>query len=137
MIEIRPIRSEADYEKALRAVKSLWGAPLATAEGDRLDVLVTLIDAYESEHFPMDAPDPDALTAFEQEQKDVHAAEAVVQMTFEIVKDEAGRFAFYLTKRSGEIIFRSEGFDRKDDAIAAIKVLQASASNSEIIDMAA
>ncbi|MEH6691544.1 MAG: DUF1508 domain-containing protein [Pseudorhizobium pelagicum] len=137
MIEIRPIRSEADYENALQAVKSLWGSALATAEGDRLDVLVTLIDAYENEHFPMDTPGADALAAFEQEQKDLHAAEAVGHVTFEIVKDETGRFAFHLTKRSGEIIFTSEGFDRKDDAIAAIRVLQESASKSDIVDLAA
>lgn len=44
--DIKPIRSEVDYEAALAEVERLWGAWLGTPEGDRLDVLVTLIDAY-------------------------------------------------------------------------------------------
>lgn len=56
--EVRPIRSETDYETALAEVERLWGAKLGTPEGDRLDVLATLIDAYEAEHHPMDPPDP-------------------------------------------------------------------------------
>ncbi len=45
--EVKPIRSEADYEEALAEVERLWGAKSGTPEGDRLDVLATLIDAYE------------------------------------------------------------------------------------------
>jgi HTH-type transcriptional regulator/antitoxin HigA len=56
--EVKPIRSEADYEKALTEVERLWGAGSGTPEGDRLDVLATLIDAYESAHHPIDPPDP-------------------------------------------------------------------------------
>lgn len=49
MTDVRPIRTEAGYEAALAEVARLWGAPAGTPEGDRLDVLATLIDAYESE----------------------------------------------------------------------------------------
>jgi HTH-type transcriptional regulator/antitoxin HigA len=56
--EVKPIRTEQDYEGALAEVERLWGAPAGTAQGDRLDVLATLIDAYEAEHHPMDPPDP-------------------------------------------------------------------------------
>lgn len=56
--EVKPIRGEADYEAALAEVARLWGAPLGTARGDRLDVLATLIDAYEAAHHPLDPPDP-------------------------------------------------------------------------------
>src|SRR5947209_1389915 len=56
--EVKPIRSEADYEGALAEVERLWGARSGTLEGDRLDVLATLIDAYESAHHPIDPPDP-------------------------------------------------------------------------------
>jgi HTH-type transcriptional regulator/antitoxin HigA len=52
--ELKPIRSDTDYEKALGEIERLWGAKSGTPEGDRLDVLATLIDAYETEHFPMD-----------------------------------------------------------------------------------
>jgi HTH-type transcriptional regulator/antitoxin HigA len=58
MDELKPIRSVADYEDALAEVERLWGRPSGTPEGDRLDVLATLIDAYEAEHYPMDPPDP-------------------------------------------------------------------------------
>jgi HTH-type transcriptional regulator/antitoxin HigA len=67
--EMRPIRSEADYQAALAELERLWGASAATAEGDRLDVLATLIDAYESEHEPMDPPDPIEAIKFRMEQQ--------------------------------------------------------------------
>jgi HTH-type transcriptional regulator/antitoxin HigA len=57
MSKIRPIRSEADYEAALAEIKQLWGARSGTPEGDRLDVLATLIDAYEAERYAIDPPD--------------------------------------------------------------------------------
>jgi len=56
--ELKPIRSETDYDKALGEVERLWGAKRGTPDGDRFDVLVTLIEAYEDEHYPMDLPDP-------------------------------------------------------------------------------
>ena len=58
MPDIKPIRTEKDYEAALSEVERLWGAKLGTPEGDRLDVLATLIDSYEQVHCPMDPPDP-------------------------------------------------------------------------------
>jgi HTH-type transcriptional regulator/antitoxin HigA len=68
-VEVRPIRSEADYEAALIEVGRLWGAKAGTREGDRLDVLATLIDAYEAEHHPMDPPDPVEAIKFRMEQQ--------------------------------------------------------------------
>jgi HTH-type transcriptional regulator / antitoxin HigA len=56
--ELKPIRSEAEHASALEEVERLWGAPVGSAEGDRLDVLITLIEAYEAKHYPMDPPDP-------------------------------------------------------------------------------
>ena len=67
--ELKPIRTQADYEKALAEVERLWGAKSGTPEGDRLDVLATLIDAYESEHYPMDPPDPVEAIRFRMEQQ--------------------------------------------------------------------
>ena len=51
--ELKPIRTKADYKNALAEVERLWGAKGGTAKGDRLDVLATLIDAYEAKHYPM------------------------------------------------------------------------------------
>ena len=67
--ELKPIRSERDYEKALGEVETLWGAKSGTPRGDRLDVLATLIDAYEAEHHPMDPPDPVEAIKFRMEQQ--------------------------------------------------------------------
>lgn len=57
-MEIKPIRTKADYQEALREIEQAWGAKQGTPEGDRLDVLATLVEAYEQKHFPIDAPDP-------------------------------------------------------------------------------
>jgi HTH-type transcriptional regulator/antitoxin HigA len=67
--ELKPIRSEADHERALREVESLWGAKSGTAKGDRLDILATLIDAYEAHRYPMDPPDPVEAIKFRMEQQ--------------------------------------------------------------------
>jgi HTH-type transcriptional regulator/antitoxin HigA len=67
--ELKPIRTKADYEKALRDVERLWGAKSGTPEGDRLDVLATLIDAFEAEHYPMEPPDPVEAIKFRMEQQ--------------------------------------------------------------------
>jgi HTH-type transcriptional regulator/antitoxin HigA len=69
--DVKPIRSNADYEAALKEVERLWGAKLGSRDGDRLDVLATLIDAYEAEHFPIDPPDPVEAIKFRMEQQNL------------------------------------------------------------------
>jgi HTH-type transcriptional regulator/antitoxin HigA len=71
--ELRPIRTKADYKNALAEVERLWGAKSRTPEGDRLDVLVTLIEVYEARHYPMDPPDPIEAIKFRMEQQDLSA----------------------------------------------------------------
>ena len=68
MKNLKPIRTKADYEASLAEVERLWGARRGTRRGDRLDILATLIDAYESEHYPMDPPDPIEAIKFRMEQ---------------------------------------------------------------------
>ena len=67
--ELKPIRSQADYEKALAELERLWGAKSGTPKGDRLEVLATLVDVYETEHYPMDPPDPIEAIKFRMEQQ--------------------------------------------------------------------
>lgn len=67
--EVKPIRTEANYEAALSEVERLWGARAGTPDGDRLDVLATLIDAYEADRDPMDPPDPIEAIKFRMEQQ--------------------------------------------------------------------
>ncbi len=69
MAELKPIRNEADYEAALAEVERLWGARSGTPEGDRLDVLATLIDVYEAKNHPIDPPDPVEAIRFRMEQQ--------------------------------------------------------------------
>jgi HTH-type transcriptional regulator/antitoxin HigA len=57
-MDIRPLRTEDDYEAALKEIENLWGAPYGSPEGDRLEVLVTLVEAYEEKHYPIEPPDP-------------------------------------------------------------------------------
>jgi len=66
---VKPIRGKKDYEAALAEVERLWGAKSGTPAGDRLDVLATLIDAYETVHYPMDPPDPIEAIKFRMEQQ--------------------------------------------------------------------
>ena len=68
-MDIKPIRGEADYERALRRVEELWNSPEGSAESDELDILATLIEAYEQEHHPIELPDPIEAIKFRLEQK--------------------------------------------------------------------
>jgi len=67
-MNIRPIRSADDHESALKRIEALMSAKEGTPEGDELDVLTTLVDAYEKEHFPSDSPDPVEAILFRMEQ---------------------------------------------------------------------
>lgn len=67
-MKIQPIRTEVDYDKALATVDRLWGAEPGTPAGDRLDVLLVLIEDYEARHHPIDPPDPIEAIKFRMEQ---------------------------------------------------------------------
>jgi len=68
-MDIRPIKTRADYRATLREVESLMNARTNTPDGERLDVLVTLVEAYEKKHFPLDLPDPVEAIKFHMDQK--------------------------------------------------------------------
>jgi HTH-type transcriptional regulator/antitoxin HigA len=68
-MEIKPIKTKADYRAALKEIESLMEAELNTPEGERLDVLVTLIEAYENKHYRFDLPDPVEAIKYRMEQK--------------------------------------------------------------------
>ena len=57
-MEITPIRTDADHEAALREIEALWGADEGTPAGDRLDILATLVEAYEDRRWPLEELDP-------------------------------------------------------------------------------
>ncbi|WP_420464702.1 helix-turn-helix domain-containing protein [Panacagrimonas sp.] len=68
-MNIRPIKTEADYRETLREIETLMSAEAGTEAGDRLDVLATLVEAYERTHFPMDLPDAVEAIKFRMEQQ--------------------------------------------------------------------
>lgn len=68
-MRLRPIKTEADHEAALREIERLWEADEGTPDGDCLEILTTLVEAYEEDHFPMDMPDPIEAIKFRLEQQ--------------------------------------------------------------------
>lgn len=68
-MNVRPVKTDDDYRAALAEIESLMSAELGTPEGERLDVLVTLVEAYERRHYPLDLPDPVEAIRFEMERK--------------------------------------------------------------------
>lgn len=67
-MEISPVKTESDYEAALEEIDRLWGSPEGTEEGDRLDILLVLVENYESKHYPIDPPDPIEAIKFRMDQ---------------------------------------------------------------------
>ena len=68
-MEIQPIKTEQDYDAALRAIEALWDAPEGSPEADRLEILITLVEAYGATHHPIDPPDPIEAIKFRMEQE--------------------------------------------------------------------
>ena len=67
-MDVHLIKTESDYDAALKEIDLLWGSPEDTVEGDRLDVLLVLVESYESKHHPVDPPDPIEAIKFRMEQ---------------------------------------------------------------------
>jgi HTH-type transcriptional regulator/antitoxin HigA len=92
-VMVRPVRTERDYEDALDEIGRLMSARPGTPEGDHLDVLSTLVEAYESEHYPIEAPDPIALIQFAMEQRGATRAD------LESIIGSRGRVSEVLTRK--------------------------------------
>lgn len=71
IMDIQPIKTEKDYEAALQLIEELWESEEGTAEGDRLDIMITLVDAYEQINHPIYPPDPVAAIEFHMDQNDL------------------------------------------------------------------
>ena len=77
IMEIRPIKTEEDYNTSVRRIEVLWGAKKDTPQGDELDLLVTLVESYEMKHYPIAPPDPIEAIKFRMEQMDMTKADLV------------------------------------------------------------
>jgi len=92
---IKPIRSEADHDRVLREIERLWGSRDNTLAGDRLEVLITLAEAYERVHHPIDAPHPIDAIRFRLEQQglDCRALVGVIgnrTRVYEVMRGDRG-----------------------------------------------
>jgi len=67
-MNIKPIKTEADYNNSIKRIEELWGAKMNTPEGDELDLLATLVESYEMKHYPITPPDPIDAIKFRMEQ---------------------------------------------------------------------
>ena len=67
-MEIKPIKTELDYNNSINRIELLWGAKKDTPEGDEFDLLCTLVEAYEMKHYPITPPDPIDAIKFRMEQ---------------------------------------------------------------------
>lgn len=67
-MEIRPIKSEQDYQASIRRIEELWGVKRDTPEGDEFDLICTLVESFEMKHFPIAPPDPIDAILFRMEQ---------------------------------------------------------------------
>jgi HTH-type transcriptional regulator/antitoxin HigA len=76
-MEIRPIKTEEDYNTSIHRIEVLWGAKKDTPQGDELDLLVTLVESYEMKHYPIAPPDPVDAIKFRMEQMDMTKADMV------------------------------------------------------------
>ena len=68
-MNLKPIKTDADHEAALLEIERLWDAREGTADWDRLEILITLVESYEETHFPIDIPDPIEAIKFRLEQQ--------------------------------------------------------------------
>lgn len=76
-MQVIPIRTEKDYQAAMERIDELWGAPIGSTEGDELEVLATLVEAYEAKHYPIDPPEPVEAIKFRMEQQGLSDADLV------------------------------------------------------------
>ena len=76
-MEIKPIKTEQDYNMSIKRIEQLWGARRDTPEGDELDLLCTLVESYEMKHYPIAPPDPIDAIKFRMEQMGMTKADMV------------------------------------------------------------
>jgi HTH-type transcriptional regulator/antitoxin HigA len=80
-MEIKPIRSEVDYQAALKEIEKLIESQPGTPDGDRMDVLATLVEAYETKHFPIPEPDdPVEVLEYYMESRGISRSDLIVYL---------------------------------------------------------
>ena len=133
-MDIRPIHTDADYKAALKDIASLMESDpdQGTPDGDRLDILATLVQAYEARHFPMDAPDPVDAIKFRMEQGgfSVKDLEPIIGKIDQVIEQLAKRdgFTFVFEKRDSGLVYAQTQYDLTNEVIRGYNALPKSAS---------
>jgi len=76
-MDIKPIKTERDYNNAIERIEKLWGAKKDTQKGDEMDLLITLVESYEMKHYPILPPDPIDAIKFRMEQMDMKKTDMI------------------------------------------------------------
>ena len=120
-MEIRPIKTKADYRAALKEIETLMPARPNTSAGERLDVLVTLIEAYEAKHYRLDLPDPVEAIKFRMEQsgltpKDLVPMIGQINRVYEVLNRKRPLTLQMIRRLHGELGIPAESLIKQSDA---------------------
>jgi len=119
-MEIRPIKTKADYRAALKEIEALMAAESDTPEGERLDVLVTLVEAYENKHYRLDLPDPVEAIKFRMEQKGMTPKDLVpmigrINRVYEVLSRKRPLTLAMIQRLHGELGIPAESLIKQPD----------------------
>lgn len=120
-MEIKPVRTKADYRAALKEIEALMLVRAGSPEGERLDVLVTLVEAYERKHYPMELPDPIEAIRFSMEQKGLNAKDLVpmigqINRVYEVLNGKRPLTLSMIRRLHRELGIPAEALIRETDA---------------------
>jgi len=119
-MEIKPIKTKADYRAALKEIEALMAADLDTPEGERLDVLVTLVEAYENKHYRFELPDPVEAIKFRMEQKGLTPKDLVpmigrINRVYEVLSRKRPLTLAMIQRLHGELGIPAESLIKQAD----------------------
>lgn len=120
-MEIRPVKTKADYRAALKEIETLMAARPNTAEGERLDVLATLVEAYEAKHYRLDLPDPVEAIKFRMEQsgltpKDLVPMIGQINRVYEVLNRKRPLTLQMIRRLHGKLGIPAESLIKQPDA---------------------
>jgi len=119
-MEIRPIKTKADYRAALKEIEALMTAEADSPDGERLDVLVTLVAAYENKHYRFELPDPVEAIKFRMEQKGMTPKDLVpmigrINRVYEVLSRKRPLTLAMIQRLHGELGIPAESLIKQPD----------------------
>jgi len=119
-MEIKPIKTKVDHRAALKEIEALMAAEPDTPEGERLDVLVTLVEAYENKHYRLDLPDPVEAIKFRMEQKGMTPKDLVpmigrINRVYEVLSRKRPLTLAMIQRLHGELGIPAESLIKQPD----------------------